>query len=99
MPTNFQQFVSQDEELRRVQANIANFGQQLQTGPYFGGNTLTQALTSGVDNKIAHGLGRTPVLWILFDQDTNSTVWRTAWDENFITFRCSTTCSVKVWVN
>lgn len=87
-----------DQDLNRIQGNITKAFASLR-GPFINGKLIQVALTSGQDNPITHNLGRLPVLWVICDQDTNSAVWRTAWDSKTLTLRCGTTCNVKVWVN
>lgn len=99
--------ITGDQDLKRVQDAISDALISLQTGPFFGGNLISVALVSGPDNLVAHGLGRTPSVWILCGQDTGTDVWSPSStslgsknaNTTHINFKSGANCNVKVWVN
>lgn len=88
-----------DNASNMMQANVTNALNQIQQTPFFGGNTKTATITAGAPSVIAHGLGRQPVLWIVFDKNANANVWRSSWDSSHITLNASVTCTITFWVN
>lgn len=96
--TTFNQIQTEDEVLRRVQANVSDALNSVQTGPFFGGSTLSVDLAVG-DNAIAHKLNRIPQLWIVLDISAASNLFRTSWSQSQITINSSAICSAKLWVN
>lgn len=87
-----------DQNLNRVQSNISSAFNSL-TGPFIGGNLITAVSVAATPTTIAHKLGRQPQVWVLCDQDTTTTIKRTAWDSNTITLQAGAACTVSIWVN
>ena len=98
MSFKFQSLITGNALLDRVQANIANAFNQL-IGPFIGGNLLTSVTVGATNTVIKHGLGRTPQIWVLCDQNTNTNVWRASWDSSTITLIAGSSCIVNIWVN
>src|SRR6185312_13533390 len=86
------------QDINRIQANISNAFNG-QNGPFIGGNLLSSVSIGSSATQIAHKLGRTPQVWVICDQNTNKSVWRTKWDANFITLQAGSACVVSIWVN
>lgn len=95
----FQKIITKDTEVDRLQTNLANTFNQLNNNPFLGGNLLQNVAVATGGTQITHGLNRQPQLWVLCDQNTNTTVWRTAWDTNTITLKCGSNCTINLWVN
>jgi hypothetical protein len=89
---------TQDTTLNRIQSNIEN-AFQLINGPFIGGNLLTAVAVGTSATVVNHKLGRQPQLWVICDQDTNTTVARTSWDKNTITLVAGSACTISIWVN
>lgn len=97
-----------DSDISRFQDNVERAIAPLQAVPMVGGNVLTDVvLTSGQDNLIRHGLDHVPQYFIVVKIQANSNIWspNTATLSNanasriYLNLRCSTTCTVSVWVN
>lgn len=69
----------------------------MQSIPFLDGVELSASLVAG-GKDVAHTLKRTPRGWFLTDLDTNTTVWRTAWDSGKITLDCGADCAVRLWL-
>ena len=91
-----------------LQDNIDTELTKLQASPMFPGNILNNiTLTSGQDNLIQHGLGKPARYFIVLMKQVNTDVWSPTSstlsnknsDFTYINLRCSTTCTVSVWVN
>lgn len=104
----FQQIITTDQVLQLIQSNVNNALTPLQANPMTGGVLLKKiALISGQDNLIQHTLGRTPAIFFIGNLDSNSTVWSPASPSlggtnssaTLINFRCSSNCSIAVWIN
>lgn len=71
----------------------------LLSAPFLRGRSLTFEVTGPTDLKVAHGLGRTPVGWLITDiTGGEPTMYRDAWDTTHITFVCPVSCRVVLWV-
>lgn len=102
------QIISQNQDLQLVQGNIIDALKPLDATPFAGGNFLTSvALTSGGDNLIEHGLGRVPQIFVVANLDSDARVWSPTsaqlngarWDRRVINLRCSSNCTISLWVN
>lgn len=56
------------------------------------------ALTAGQDNAVSHKLQRNLRFWILSGINANANVWEVSKDSTFLTLRCSSNCTVNLWV-
>lgn len=90
------------------QDNVDRALTPLQNMPMVNGTVISDVvLTSGQDNLVRHGLDHTPQYFIVVKIQVSSTVWspntstlnNTNADRTNINLRCSTTCTVSVWVN
>jgi hypothetical protein len=95
---NYQIIYTGDQQVDRVQTNIQNAFNNI-TGPFIGGILLTGVSVANAATPIQHGLGRTPQLWVLCDQNTLTTVKRISWDSNVITLEAGADCVISLWVN
>lgn len=48
------------------------------------------------NTRVAHGLGRVPVGWIMTDRTGLGQVYRVSWDSQFVTFVSSTLVTVSI---
>ena len=62
------------------------------------GKMVSASLDAATPKGITHGLGRTPVGWMLCDLTTESIVHRDSWDTSKITLNASLTTTCKIWV-
>lgn len=90
---------TQSKDLQFVQDNVNKALVQLQASPFIGGNLLTGISVGTSPTSINHGLGRQPVVWVICDQNTNTTVSRTAWTATTLTLQAGSACTVSLWVN
>ncbi len=98
MGAPFKTIQTQDQELNRIQANIADAFNQL-SGPFIGGTLLKSVAVGTSATRISTGLGRVPQVWAVCGQDTNTNVWSTASDANSITLIAGSACTISLWVN
>lgn len=90
-------FETKGYELSKLTSLIKEFLDQLMDTEQIRGEKLEISVTtSGV--SVNHGLGSTPNGWHLIDNTSNSTVWRSAWNDKTITLVSSVNTTVKVWV-
>lgn len=94
---NLTKVQTSDDTLNRIQNNVQAAFSQI-TGPFIDGRLITIIAVAATPTVIVHKLGRQPQLWILCDQDTTTTIKRTAWDANTITLQAGAACTVSVWV-
>lgn len=88
-----------DSVLSRFQDNVKEAVGSISRVPILDGLLVEGiSLTTGIDNNVAHKLGRIPRMWIVADRNANSTVWRTAWDDSLIALRCSANVTISLWV-
>lgn len=90
-----------DQNLNLIQSNISSaFISLIGSSPFLGGQLIESVkVLSASATSIPTGLGRVPKIWVLCDQNTGVTVWRTSWDKNSITLQSSGDCTVTIWVN
>lgn len=76
MPSKLERLQTQDEDLRKVQENVAKAVEPLLLGP-FAGAVLTNAVTLGASafQLVPHGLGRIPSGWLLVAPNAGVLVW------------------------
>ena len=98
MANPFTTIITGNQQLDRIQANISNAFNS-QNGPFIGGVLLTNQKIGTGATVINHGLGRQPQIWVICDQNTNTTVWRTAWNSSSITLEAGSDCTISLWVN
>ena len=98
MGFSLKKIISTNDELNRIQTNIDTALNSI-NGPFIGGNLLTNVSIGTSATAINHGLGRTPQVWVLCDQNTNTTVARLSWNANAIVLVAGSNCNVSLWVN
>jgi hypothetical protein len=86
-----------DFELSKTVQYTEEFLAQLTSLNFLVGNLIEISVTTTA-TSFEHKIGKTPVGWIIFDKNTNSNVWRTAWDDRSITLQASLASTIKVWV-
>lgn len=94
----FQKIVTGDENLDTVQDNIVNSVNSIE-GPFLGGVLLKEVSVGTAATSINHRLNRVPQVWVICDQNTNTTIKRTAWNSNSITLQAGSACVINLWVN
>ncbi len=97
-----------DKNLQMLQDNVDAAITPIQRAPLTGGVLLSNiSLTSGQDNLVEHTLGRRPQIVIPGVPTANSTIWSPTTaslgnqnsNTQYINLRCSTSCTVSVWVS
>lgn len=90
-----------DYELSRVQDAIENVITPILELPILDGVLLEGiSLIAGQDNNIEHKLGRAFRLWSVMRLGANSVVYEgtQSLQNKFINLRCSTNCTITLWV-
>lgn len=92
-----------DGDVIRLQANINEALRTIENLPWMNGVLLENiVLTSGVDNTVNHGLGRSPNGFVVIDKQVTCDVWRSPTVNNLtdlsLLLRTSSTATVKLWV-
>jgi hypothetical protein len=99
----FQSVITGDQETDRIQSNIANalnsMNTPLNASPFLGGQFIQNVSIGTGATVIPQSLGRTPVAWVICDQNTNTNVWRTAWSGTSLTLKAGSACVISIWVN
>jgi hypothetical protein len=93
----FRRIKSDDQDLMKVQVAVEQVVNPIARVALLGGQTITVTLSAGT-NKIQHKLGVTPSGWFVTDTTSAVTIYRTAWDQNFLTLNASGACTVDMWV-
>lgn len=86
-----------DSTLSRFQDNVTTWAAQIEPCPFLVG-ILIETTISTSDTIINHKLQREPEGFLILDQNANSVIWRTLWNNETITLRASASVSVKIWV-
>ena len=81
-----------------VQDNVTNAFSTLSTMQILDGSLITNIKLSSGDNKVAHGLNRIPLGWIVVDRSANANLYRSSWDDRNITINSSATSTIALWV-
>lgn len=90
---------SVDSSLQGNIGSLQSLVTALQSSAFSKGTVLKNvSLVSSTYNNVAHGLGVTPTVWALLDQDTQSTVWCTGKDATNLVLQCTADCTVSLWV-
>lgn len=95
----YQRVITSDDTLNRVQDNITNTVNELEQETFSGGNVVSNISLVTGSNQIPHKLGRTPTRWVQLDLTAAITIFRTAWDANFIYLTASGPAIFSFWVN
>lgn len=100
--------MADDKNVQLIQDNVDAALIPLQTALMATAKVISNVtLTSGQDNLIAHQLGRVPTIFFIGNLKVNSVVWSPTtstlngsnWSSNQINLRCSTTCTITLWIN
>jgi hypothetical protein len=87
-----------NQDLQLIQGNIQAAFQQLQSLPLVDGSEVKEVSIGTSPTQVAHGLGLQPSKWVLTDIQADARVWRTAWDDKFLTLQASAQVTVSLWV-
>jgi len=102
MATNLQTIITGNQDLNRVQSNIGSslnsVNNSIASSPFIGGVQLTSVNVGTSATSINHSFGRTPKIWVITDQNTNTSVWRTAWSDTTITLQAGTACVISLYL-
>lgn len=82
----------------QFQSNVEKFLRQLTPNIFLKGVLIEDVSVTTAATTINHKLGKQPQGWLILDQDTNATVWRTSWDSESITLDTSANCTITLWV-
>lgn len=104
---SLKRIITADKDIQLIQDNTDNALTPLQNSPLVNGNLLSNLnLISGQDNLINHNLGHVPTASIAGIPNVNTTIWspgspsinNQSSNSQVINLRCSTSCTVSVWV-
>ena len=100
---SFKKLFTKDDELRRVQDEVALGFQQVDRQPFMNGVILTgTVLASGTDTKVNHGLGRVPQGFVILAKNATADVWTSTTTnprpELTIILKSSAAVTVTVWI-
>lgn len=103
MPGLLKTFKSGNADLDRVQRQVADLVNPIQKIPLLDGVLLLdQVLTTGVENDIAHGLGREPAGYIQVAATGNCSIWdnqsTNPSPRQTLRLYASATTTVSIWV-
>jgi len=100
--------LTQDKNIQLVQDNIEEALIPLQSSPMANGVLIKGVtLVALQDNLIRHTLGRFPQIFFIGNLDSNATVWNPTSasinnqksNSSVINLRCSSACTIALWVN
>ena len=94
----FRKTLTTDRELNRVQDQILAALNPVVRSTLLNYNEVKNIAITTAGLAIEHGLGRQPLGWVVTDIDANATVWKTAWDERFLTLDASGTANISILV-
>lgn len=87
-----------DRVLTHVQEAARDSQAKMVAGGIMDGRLLEGVSLSTTASAVAHGLGRRPRGWLVVDNDSGVTVYRTEWDSRTMTLTASATCTASIWV-
>jgi hypothetical protein len=89
-----------DTTLNRIQTNLNDALQPLETSPLTGGTMLSGVVLAAGQNNVAHGLQRLPHFFVVTYLNANTAVWASApFDSTYLYLSVSTACTVSLWVD
>lgn len=97
MLKSFMKLFTKDQDLMRLQTNIAAAIEQIIRREILD-YVIIDAAVSATATSFNHGLGRLPVGWIVIDKDATADVWSTAKDVRSITLQTSLTANIKLLI-
>lgn len=97
---------TQDRDMQLIQDNVEGAISPLQSAPLSGGIVIPASLVASQDNLISHNLGRRPMFYLISIPNVQSTIWSPVTsslsgsnvNSTYINLRCSTTCTVSLWI-
>lgn len=95
----FKTFSAEDQEVARLQDNVAEFTRPLVASPLTDALLLGPVTVGTTPTEIAHKLGRSMKSWILAAPLANAQVWEVARNSKTITLQASSNvvCSLVVF--
>ena len=78
--------------------SLATLDQNLDKIEIIKGRHIPGVNITTTDTLVAHGLGRTPIGWIVVDQDADARIWRVKIDAQYLCLIASANVSVSLWV-
>ena len=101
---SFKKLFTKDDELRRVQEEVALGFAQVDRNPSLNGVILSSVVLAGAsaDTKIDHGLGRSPRGFVILSKNATADVWTStttnARPELTLIVKSSAAVTVTVWI-
>lgn len=93
------QVQTNDQNLQFIQDNFNAAVVPIQNSPLVYGRTIESVAIATTGTAVPHNLGHQPSKWVITDQNTNTSVYRTAWDSRTITLKCGSSCTISLWVS
>lgn len=94
----FMKTFTKDQDLMRVQSNIASAIEQIIRSLILDSNTIEIDVSASA-LAFNHGLGRVPEGWLVIDKDANVNIWATGTKTSrTITFQASGNAAIKVLI-
>ena len=88
-----------ETKINKLQENISLKFDQFDAMPFAKGNYLESVAISTSDTSVNHGLGVTPIGFIILDKNANATVWRSGTStDKVLTLRASASVTINLWV-
>lgn len=88
---------SDNVDVNRLQESVVDQFDAFKTCPLLDGVLVPITLATG-SNVFSHKLGRLPQGWFFTDRNAATTVYRTAWTADSITFTASASLTGTIWV-
>jgi len=96
MPTQYNEVITDDDKLNRVQRNIRAAVDPLSKDVLLNRVEITTTIKSATSTTIQHNLGRQPRGWIVVDKTGPYDVWRISWNASTIILDSSGDVDVKL---
>ncbi len=94
----FRKIQATDREVQALQNQVEQVLNPVLKNILLDGVIITDIDISTAGAEVEHKLNRKPLGWFLVDNTTESTIWRTGWDQRIITFDASATSVFSIWV-
>jgi hypothetical protein len=101
---SFKKLFTKDDELRRVQDEVALGFQQVDRQPFMNGVILTGVVlaASSTDNLVNHGLGRVPQGFVILSKNATADIWTSTTTnprpELTLILRSSAAITATIWI-
>lgn len=91
---------TQNGEIAAVQDQIEMaFGEMDRQIPFLDGARMTSVVIAGSSTRVAHGLGRVPLGFLILKRNANQNVWEaSAADSRFLNLQAGGAVTVDLWV-